>query len=108
MANGKLTSQESFYALEVSLALPIALQVNVVRRLEHFGVECESLLQNIAVPAEGDQPMKAARQLLSHPAAAPEAPDLVEGRKRLDDVEVAQGVSLHFIRLVVRDVELER
>ena len=52
--------------------------------------------------------MKAARQLLSHPTTAPETPDLVAGRKRLDGVEVTQSVSLHFIRFVVRDVELER
>src|SRR5712691_1055048 len=108
MANSKLTPQESFYAREVSLALPIALQVNVVRRFENFGVECESLLQNIAVLAEGDKPVKAARQLLGHPATAPEAPDLVAGRKRLDDVEVTQRVSLNLIRFVVRDIELKR
>src|SRR6267154_887833 len=108
MANGKLVPQESFYSREVLLALPIALQVNVVRRLEHFGVESESLLQNIAVLAEGYQPVKAARQMLSHPATAAEAPDLVAGRKRLDDVEVAESVRLGFIRFVVRDVDLER
>src|SRR6266446_7349112 len=108
MANSKLTPQESFYAREVPLALPIAFQVNVVRRFEHFGVECESLFQNIAVLAEGDQAVKAARQLLSHPATAPEAPDLVAGRKRLDEVEVTQSVSMDLIRFVVCDVELER
>src|SRR5712671_911796 len=108
MANNKLTPQESFYAPEVLLALPITLQVNVVRRPEHFGVECESLLENIAVLAERDQPVKAARQVLRHPTTAPEAQDLVAGRKRLDDVEVTQGVGPHLIRFVVRDIEFER
>src|SRR5712671_3305292 len=77
LAESQLTPQESFYAGEVLLALPIALQVNVVRRLEHFGVECESLLENIAVLAERDQPVKAARRVLRHPTTAPEAQDLV-------------------------------
>src|SRR5258706_16216652 len=108
MANNKLTPQVSFYAPEVLLALPITLQVNVVRRPEHFGVECESLLENIAVLAERDQPVKAARQVLRHPTTAPEAQDLVAGRKRLDDVEVAQCVSLELIRTEVRDIEFER